>query len=331
LADVLSQSEIDELLKALDTGADLEESAPVEAMAKIRDYDFRTANRFSKEQIRTLHIIYENFAHLFATYLTATLRVSCQMDVLSVEELKFQEFSNSLPSPVVLAIMAMEPLAGSLLLEIAPDISYAMLSRLLGGSAEEKEQSRQFTEIETVLMERIIRQFMPMMAEAWGRIITVKPFLERVETNSQFAQIVALNETIAIITLNAKIGRTEGLINICIPHLSIEPINKQLNTRLLFEGAPSSVKHEAANEKILKKIQTTSLNVTAVFNETAATVGDVLGLQIGDVLQLDHRTGDDLTVKVGHLAKFKAALGMRSSRYAVRINSLIREEELEDE
>ena len=331
MADVLSQSEIDELLKALDTGADLEESAPVEAMAKIRDYDFRTANRFSKEQIRTLHIIYENFAHLFATYLTATLRVSCQMDVLSVEELKFQEFSNSLPSPVVLAIMAMEPLAGSLLLEIAPDISYAMLSRLLGGSAEEKEQSRQFTEIETVLMERIIRQFMPMMAEAWGRIITVKPFLERVETNSQFAQIVALNETIAIITLNAKIGRTEGLINICIPHLSIEPINKQLNTRLLFEGAPSSVKHEAANEKILKKIQTTSLNVTAVFNETAATVGDVLGLQIGDVLQLDHRTGDDLTVKVGHLAKFKAALGMRSSRYAVRINSLIREEELEDE
>ncbi len=331
MADVLSQSEIDALLNAISAGEMDVDAPPHEAESRVRSYDFRTANRFSKEQIRTITLIYDNFARLFTTYLSGTLRAMCQVEVHSVEELKYHEFVNALPTPVVLSIISMPPLVGPTLLEISPDVAYSMISRLLGGSGEAGVQGRSFTEIELVLMERIVRQFIGLLNEAWEKVISISVALERIETSAQFAQIVALNETVAIVTLNVKIGESEGLVNLCLPHLAIEPVAKQLNTKVLFQTGAESRTREPAVEDIRQRIVSTPLPLTAVFNDTGASVHDVLNLQVGDVIQLDHRVGEALTVKIGHLAKFRAALGTRDKKYAVMISELIREEDMDNE
>ncbi len=332
MSDVLSQSEIDQLLNAINSGtveAVEEDTGPA---TKVRDYDFRTANRFSKEQIRTLNIIYDNFCGHFTTYLSGTLRAMCEVTVVSVEEQKYLEFTNSLPSPVILAIVSMPPLEGSTLLTVSPGIAYSMINRLLGGVDSTQDDTRNFTEIELVIVERLVRQFMRQLNESWEKVLKVNASLDRIETSQQFAQIVALNETIAIITLNVSVGGVEGLMNFCIPHLAIEPVSKLLNTKLLFSGGMDSNKRrEPADKDIRARINNTSLPVSAVFNETTATVREVINLQIGDVIQLDHKVKDSLTVKVGHLPKFQATLGVKNNKYAVRIIDMIREDDESDE
>ena len=331
MADVLSQNEIDALLLAINAG-DMDVDAPDETktIGQARPYDFRTANRFSREQIRTLALVYENFSRLYSTYLSGTLRSMCEVSVAGVEELKYHEFVNALPTTVLLSIVAMPPLVGPTLMEISPSLAYAMISRLLGGSSgEDSEITRSFTEIELVLFERITRQFVGLFNEAWEKVINVKASLERLETSAQFAQIVAMGETVAVVTMNARIGDTEGLINCCLPHLALEPIAKQLNTKMLFQaGGEHYRKVLPVKDDIKQRIRNTLLPITAAFNSTAATVADILELRVGDVLQLEHKVGDPLAVKVGHLAKFHAALGTQDNRYAVMISDFIREEDI---
>jgi len=332
LADVLSQNEIDALLNALSSGDVAPEDMAEDPALKIKEYDFRTANRFSKEQIRTFHIIYETFARLFTSYLSGTLRVMCSSEVMSVEEVKYQEFVNAMPTPVVLGIINMPPLVGPTMLSITPDVAYVMISRLLGGSNQSGslEISRTFTEIELVLLERIIRQFIGTLVESWAKIIPISTMLDRIETSPQFAQIVAMNETIALITLSVKIGANEGLMNFVLPHLALEPISKQLNTKLMFSSSDTQ-RHAPKTQDIKTRIQTTPLPVTAVFNNTNSCVREVLGLQIGDIVQLDHHTVQPLTLKVGHLDKFRGIIGIKDHRYSVKITELIREEVSEHE
>ncbi len=328
MPDVLSQHEIDALLNALNTGeVSAEEMSAPEPTQRVRTYDFRTANRFSKEQIRTLSIIYDTFAHLLSNYLAGTLRAICNVEVIGIEELKYFEFINALPDPVVLTLLSMPPLVGPTLLEVSPDVSVSIVSRLLGGSGSTAGDKRSFTEIELVLIERIVRQFGRLLDEAWEKVIEVHTVYERMETSAQFAQIVSTGETVAIVSLNVTIGEYSGLINFCLPHLAIESISKQLNTKMLFQGNSEHVLQASASADIRSRIRNTRLPITAMFNETGAQVRDVIALQQGDVIQLDHKVGEPLVLKVGHLDKFRGALGVRDRRYAVKISKVIREEE----
>jgi flagellar motor switch protein FliM len=330
LSDVLSQSEIDALLNAMNSG-EVDASKPAEPELKVKEYDFRTANRFSKEQIRTLHIIYDSFARLLSTYLSGSLRAMCNCEVVGVEELKYQEFVNALPTPVILAITRMNPLSGPTLVELSPSVAYSMIARLLGGISS-GEMTRSFTEIELVLLERVIRQFIGLFAESWEKVARISAGLERIETAPQFAQIVALSETVVIITINIAIGESEGLMNVCLPYPSIEPISKNLNSKLWFQSVGSDTyKKPSAFNDISQRIHATPLPVAALFNSTFASVRDIINLQVGDVVQLDHSVRDPLTVRVGHLPKFRASLGLKDGRYAVKIAEVIREEDADNE
>jgi flagellar motor switch protein FliM len=331
LAGVLSQEEIDALLNAIEEDG-IDAAAPVEADSSgtVRDYDFRTANRFNKEHMRTLKIIYDTFARLFSSYLSGTLRAMCSAEVISVEETKYAEFVNALPNPLILAVVRMPPMVGSVLLEISPDLSYAIISRLLGGKPDKESVSRGFTEIELVLLERIMRQFLPLFGESWEKVVTINTTLDRLETSPQFAQIVSMNETVAIISLSVKLDDAEGSFNICLPHLALEPINQQLSTKFLYQTDVHR-ETESAYEDIQNRIQYTPLDVAASFNETYAPVREILNLQRGDVISLDHHISQPITLRVGHLPKFKADIGVKENRYAAKIIEIIRKEEANDE
>lgn len=335
MSDILSQAEIDALLNALSAGDDPEPQQEANMKeSTARAYDFRTANKFPKEQIRTLNIVFQTFAQLFANRLNNILRTPCECEVLSVEELSFNEFNNSLPTPVILAVFKASPMEGSQLIEVSPEVAYMIINRLFGGSIAGSESGKQFTEIELALVERVLRQLIHIFGEAWEKVFEVDAQIERIETSSQFTQIAALNEAIAVVTLNLKIGEDEGLISICLPQVSLEPIAKQLNTKLWY--STSATTHQEKNkdsmlaDRIGNKISDTPVSMTAYFENTPATVVDIVNLQVGDVIRLSHKTEDPLMVKVQHIPKFHAKIGTSGSQYAVQITDIIKEE-YEDE
>lgn len=327
MSSILSQSEIDELLSALASGSAVEPVKPEEPeKERIRKYDFATANKFPKEQIRTLQFIYETFAVRLSSYFAATLRAMCEVEVVSIEEQSFAEFNNSIPSPVVLAIFDMAPLQGNLLLEISPTVAYEIVSRLFGGPSKTFDTSKPFTDIELAVLVKVIRQMLSVMGESWERIIHVNPMVERVETNPQFAQIAASNDPIAIITMNVTIGKTSELINFCIPHVVIQPLAKKLTTRTLYSAAGSRDEKDADITEMGSNLANTRLTLRAVFDNTVGTLQDIMSLQVGDVIRLDHPIDRPIAVNIEHMKKFKGYIGQKKSRYAVRITEIIQEE-----
>jgi len=325
MANILSQNEIDELLSALASGNDTPPEERTEDESKlIRSYDFRTANKFSKDQMRTLHFIYDNFATRLTTYLSGTLRTICEVEVISIEEQSFSELSNSMPVPVIVSIINMPPLHGSVILEITPVIAYEIISRLLGGAGQSENTDKAFTEIELSIMERVVRRMLALNDEAWEKINKVKTSLDRLETSSQYAQIVSANEPIAIVTLNVKIGDTSDIINLCIPHVAVQPIAKKLVIKSWYTDIGYDTSSGEKNYR--ERLSGIFLNLHSVFDTTFATVGDIMNTKVGDVIQIDHNINRPVTVKVEHISKFKGVVGIQGSNYAVRITEILEEE-----
>ena len=200
MGEVLSQNEIDSLLQALSTGElDVDEmkSAPEKS---VKNYDFKRPAKFSKEHLRTLEIIFEHYGRLLSTNLPVYLRKTVQVSVASSETVTFSEFTNALSNPVVLGIINFAPMAGDIILELSTNIGFAILDRMLGGAGKPLEKNREFSEIELSILDKIMVTCMQPLREPWKNVVDLDPFMERIETNAQFAQIIAPNEMIAIVT-----------------------------------------------------------------------------------------------------------------------------------
>lgn len=326
MADILSQSEIDELLMVLASGRDTQEQQE-EADEAVRPYNFKTANKFSKEQIRMLYFIYENFAGRLGTFFSGTLRAVCEAEVISVEEQTFGEFNNSLPAPAFLAIISMPPLAGSVMLELSSAISYEIISRLFGGKGNtDPEPNKNFTDIDISILNRIVQQMLVVMDESWERIADVNALLDRIETSAQFAQIVATSEPISIITMNVKIGEVSDIINLCIPYLAIQPIAKQMATTTWYTDRTTlQVGQDIDWINAKPRVHNTRVTLRASFDNTVATIQDVIGLQVGDVIRVDHHVERPIVVKVEHIPKFEGALGTYGKHLALKITDILEE------
>ena len=322
MSEVLSQNEIDALLSALNSGElDVHEIEEEKVEKKVKEYNFKIPNKFAKDHTRTLQMIHENFSRLLQTYLSGYLRALVQIEVISVDQLTYNEFSNSMPNPSVLGIVDFLPLTGSIIIEMTPSVSFAMIERVLGGTGQAYERSRGFTEIELGLLEKIMGQIISFFRDPWKNVIELRPKLKKIETNPQFAQIMSPNETVALITLNTKVGDTEGMIHICIPHLVIEPVIPKLSTKFWFSGINKEI---TGNDlKIIeKKIQSTVLPIKVVLGDTDITVGDLLGLHIGDVIPLNTSVDSDLKIYIGSLLKFYGKPGLRNKKVAVKVTKV---------
>lgn len=216
MGEVLSQSEIDNLLAALSAGElDVDQMQETDER-QVKDYDFRRPTKFSKEHLRTLEIIFEHYSRLISTNLPVYLRKNVQVSVSSSETVTFNEFTNALSNPVILGIINFAPLNGQIIVDLATNLGYAMLDRMLGGSGIPLEKSRDFSEIELTIIQKILIMFTQLLRDPWKNVIDINPVLQRLETNPQFAQVIAPNDMIAIITLTMKIGDVEGFMNILI-------------------------------------------------------------------------------------------------------------------
>ena len=234
MGDVLSQNEIDNLLAALSNG-ELDASDIKGSDEKtVKNYDFNRPSKFSKEHLRTLEIIFEHYSRLLSTSLPAYLRKNVQVELVNAEATIYQEFTNSLSNPVLLGIIDFSPLTGNIIIEMAEKIGYTIVDRMLGGLGTPLEKSREFSEIELAIIERIMIVCVNLLAEPWTNVVKLEARLQRIETNSQFAQIISPSEMSAIITMNMRIGNVEGMINVCMPYDVLEPVIDKLNTKYWY-------------------------------------------------------------------------------------------------
>ncbi len=325
MADVLSQSEIDSLLSALNNG-EFDPAITEEVEEKqVKDYNFARPSKFSKDHLRTLVFIFEHYARLLSTSLPVYLRKNVQVEVMHAEAATFQEFSNSLSNPVLLGVVNFAPLEGNVILEMASGLGYTIVDRMLGGSGAPLEKAREFTEIELTIIEGILSVCTNLLVEPWANVQELEPTLERIETNSQFAQFVSPNEMTSIVTMNIKIGEVEGLMNICIPYTVVEPVIDKINTKYWYSTADVK-SNEAYRELIEDTLNRAQIPVRAVMGRSAISVNDFIHLQVGDIIKVDTRLEDELDIFVGNLKKFSALPGAFNDAYAVKIKSVYREE-----
>ena len=326
MPDVLSQDEIDNLLKALSSGElDVEEMKGTDEK-QVKNYDFARPSKFSKEHLRTLEIIFEHFGRLLATNLPAYLRKSVNVDIVNSEVVIYSEFSNALSNPVLLGVVSMKPLAGNMVMEMASNLGFAIVDRLLGGTGTALDKERDFSEIELSIIERIFSICVNLLKEPWENVIKVTPRLERIETNSQFAQIISPTEMIALVTLHIKIGDVEGLMNICLPYLTLESVMDKLNTKFWYSNLQEhdDKQYTDAIEALISKAK---IPVKAVLGNSTISVDDFVNLQVGDIIRLDSGVNQDLNIFVGNIKKFTALPGAVGDNYAVRVTSVVREEQ----
>ncbi|MCA0983320.1 flagellar motor switch protein FliM [Halobacillus yeomjeoni] len=318
--EVLSQNEIDSLLSALSTGEmNAEELKKEEPESRIRVYDFKRALRFSKDQIRSLSRIHENFSRLLTTYFSAHLRTYVDIEVASVDQLPYEEFIRSIPQMTILNIFSVEPLNGRILMEANPNIAYAMLDRVLGGKGNGTSKIDNLTEIETTIMTHLFERSLENYQEAWGSIVKVDPILEEFEINPQFLQMVSPNETVVVIALNTTIGETSGMINICIPHVVLEPIIPKLSVHYWMQKEQPKQRNDEEVEAISKTIRGAAVDVSAILGEADISIEQLLGLKKDDVIQLNQPIDQPLTMKIDQEKKFYIQPGKTKNNVAVQV------------
>ncbi len=330
--EVLSQDEIDQLLQAISSGDnETDDFKPVSDTRRIKIYDFRRPDKFSKEQIRTVSNMHETFARLTTTSLSAQLRTLVHVHVASVDQLTYEEFIRSIPTPTTLAVINMDPLKGNAVLEIAPEITFIMIDRLFGGSGDTGGKvNRDLTDIEQSVMEGIIVRILANMREAWTQVIDLRPRLQQIETNPQFAQIVPPTEMVILVTLEIKIGEEAGMMNICIPYITIEPIISKLSSQFWF----SSVRRSSTTQylgTLKEKLSDVEMELIAEIGSMNVPIRDVVNLQIGDVIRFNTtKVGDPLILSVGSRKKFYCQPGVVGKQRAIQIIEKIKEND-EDE
>jgi flagellar motor switch protein FliM len=326
VSEILSQDEIDKLLNAYSTGELDTEALKDEDTVDVKVYDFSRPSKFSKEHLRTLESIFEHYGRLLYTNLPAYLRKSVQVDVMNAEAVTYSEFSNSLSNPVLLGLVNFSPLPGNILVELATNLGYCIIDRLLGGEGVALEKKREFSEIELTIVERVLNVCVDLLRDPWKNVANVQPRLERIETNSQFAQIISPQEMTAIVTINLKIGDVEGLMNICLPYATLEDVIDKLNIKFWYSTMQSrddGTNYDGIIETLISKAE---IPIKAILGESSMSVAEFVNLQPGDLIKLDSDIEQELTVYVGNIKKFMALPGSSNDNYAIRITSVIREE-----
>jgi flagellar motor switch protein FliM len=319
MADVLSQNEIDALLSALSTGElESEDVGKDDENHKIKLYDFRSPQKFSKEHIRTLELIHDNYARIISNYLTGQTRQNVKVKIETVEQVSYEEFIHSVQNPTIITIFKMPPLSGTIIFETNPQFSLQVIDILLGGKGDRKIETKEFTEIDKNIMKQINAGMISNLKLAWESILDVEPEIEAVETNPAVNQTMSPNDPVALITFSVEMNKRSTFINMCLPYLSVEKILDKLVVQYAFRNDDESLMAES-REKIEKGIQKIDVEVIAELGHTNITVDDFLRLTVGDVMKLDTKSSSPIKVYVGDEECYYAKPGIVGKNMGVVI------------
>ena len=323
MADVLSQNEIDALLSALSSGELEPDELQEEEEHKVKKYDFRSPQKFSKEHLRTLELIHDNYGRIISTYLTGQVRTNIKVKIETIQQITYEEFIHSVSNPTMLTIFKMPPLNGTLLFETNTEFVFQIIDMLLGGSGTRKNEIREFTDIDKKIMWRVNQGLIENLKLAWEDIVQVQPEIEGLETNPALNQTLAPNEPVALITFTVEMGEYNTFINICIPYLSVEKLLDKLEVQYWFRGNNEEVEEEVETTKLRKRLDIVDVNMLAVLGESKITVEDFLKLSVGDVVSLDQKAIDPVEIYIGEKPYYYAKPGILGKNKGVQVLDII--------
>ena len=323
--DVLSQSEVENLLGSLDVDAPDASSAPAPAASQAREkvnvYDFKRPERVGKEQMRALQTMHEGFGRNFGAALSALLRTIVEAKLTSVDQLTYSEFVFSLENPTCFNLVNADPLEGQLILDINPSILFPIIDRLLGGSTTSAPPARRpLTEIELRLVSRITDLFLKEMQNTWENVVELELSVERVESNPQLVQIIPANEVVVLISFELIVGETRGMANLCIPFNSIERISNKLtsNSWVSYSKRPPTAE---SIRNVSNRISEAPVEVVVELAQTKIATSDLISLRVGDIIASEKDVHKPLTVSVEGRPKFQARPGQFKGRKAIEVLS----------
>lgn len=337
---VLDQSEVESLLGSMDPeGSDEDQAGPIVEPSpfpqvpreKVSVYDFKRPERVGKEQMRALQTMYEGFGRNFGAALSAMLRTIVEAKLTSVDQLTYSEFVFSLENPTCFNLISAQPLDGQLILDINPSILFPVIDRLLGGSANGTTSPRRpLTEIELRLVSRITDLFLKEMKVAWENVVELELSVDRVESNPQLVQIIPANEVVVLVSFELIVGETRGMVNLCIPFNSLEPIGNKLTSNSWASYSKRAPTKDSINT-ITGHISSAPVEVVVELAQTSITTRDLIELRVGDIIASEKDIKQPLDVSVEGRPKFQAKPGKFKGRKAIEILRNVEPTKLLDE
>lgn len=284
-------------------------------------YNFRRPDKFSKEHLRGLQDIHRELSRQLSLSMTGYLRIPINIDVVSVDQITYDEFVSSMPNPMTVGIFELAPLPGQILLGFSFEVISCIVDRMLGGVGVAESTSRELTDIEEALTKKVLEKTIETFATAWSNIMPAQANLIDVENNYSMVQVASPSEIIALITLEIQMsGKHYGLMNICLPYPLLESIIGQLNTQHIFQTKGIMATAEE-KQNMINKLNTSNVNIEVIFGSTKITLKDFIALKEGDVVLLDNKIHDDLVVKVNGAKKFFARPGTIKNKMCVKITN----------
>ena len=328
MADTLTQEQIDAMLNQALSGG-LVETTTVEE--QIKEYDFRSPKKFTKEKMRALETIFESYARLLSSYLTGLLRLYCKVTMVSIEEQRYFEYNNALPDYVMMGLLDLgidnEDLDEfTTLIQLSNSLTFVLIDRLLGGRGEAADYDRDFTELESSVIGKVITDLAGMLKEPWENYVELNPKMTQLETNSRVISTVGYDDTMIIVALEVTINEIKSIISVCIPALNLDEIMMKYVTRAhkSTRKIHDAHKEEERRDTIMNTLNQSSLTIRAVLDETQLQLSDLLHLQVDDIIPLPKNIGSNVTLRIGEKDWFDGKLGIFNNKKAVKIENVYR-------
>ena len=325
MADVLSQAQIDALLNAVRSGdKDLENSGEKQEKKYLK-YDFSSPRKFTKDRIKMLNGIFDNYSRMIGTRLNARLRANCEITVESVEEQRYYEFSNALTEGDVLALTSVD-IKGKeeespVMFYISTSTALSMMDRMLGGEGAEDnslESDYAYTDLELRLYEDLVSDVISMMDRSWESYLPVHFAYTRTEVNPTLNQVIGLDETVVIVDLKMMFSNLAGHMSICLPGETLMNIFAEINRENPMRRAVA----EDKSEEIFDKLRDSSLEIVAELGSTELSLSDIYHLNVGDVIDLGHPKESPIYLGIGGYHWFTGKMGTHKKNMAVKIDEV---------
>lgn len=330
MPDILSQSQIDALLKGISSGDVAAEETDTSGKKKIKEYDFRSPKKFTKEQLRTIDSLHETLSRLLSNFFSGILRVFSDVSVMQVEEQRYYEYNNALPDTALIGLVDLLPKGtnmneSTLMLDMSTNIGYFLIDRLLGGPGDGYALSRDFTDIEIAVLANIYQKLVGYMQDSWCDYLEVTCGLDSIETNPRLLQIYAPEDIVVIVVLSVKLRELEGTLSVCIPAIGLEEMFGDFTSKYSRVNKKMS---DESRENMRKQIITdtlydSGLDVRAVFDRTHLELMDVMRLRVNDVIPLNKHTNGVVDLFVNDKPWFTGKLGTMKNKKAVKITGMV--------
>lgn len=331
MAQVLSQDEVDALLSAVNDDSESEieagfndEYEETEGTDNVQSYDLTNQDRVIRGRMPILEIIYERFIRSFRVSLSNSLRKISTISMISTDLLKFGEFVNTLPIPSCMCIMRFNELRGPALIVFESKLAYAIIDSYFGGTDRPftKIEGKEFTSIELSFMKRVMDMAINDLEEAWAPVHKIDAQYMRTEINPQFIGVVPPSDVIITTTFEVEFESASGTIMVVIPYATIEPIKQKLSSSYQSEN---DVVDSLWTQAMHEHVKQATASAVVKLGETDMTIGDLIGLQVGDIIPLSQEVSGELAVEIEDVKKFNCLVGEYKGNKAVQITTRIKD------